>query len=109
MQDKHTPGPWEATGNFVRSPMHQPEGLPRGVQIVECRDGYFLPHTEEARANARLIAAAPELLAALQNLEQQGWFSHIVFECKEGSSDSSLYSAVTEARAAIAKATGSAP
>lgn len=61
MQDKHTPGPWEATGNLVRSPMHQPEGLPRGVQIVECRDGYFLPHTEEAKANARLIAAAPSM------------------------------------------------
>ena len=63
---KHTPGPWEATGNLVRSPMHQPEGLPRGVQIVECRDGYFLPHTAEAKANARLIAAAPELLEALK-------------------------------------------
>ena len=63
---KHTPGPWGAIGNLVRSPMHQPEGLPRGVQIVECRDGYFLPHTEEAKANARLIAAAPELLSDLR-------------------------------------------
>lgn len=66
MTTSHTPGPWEAVGNLVRSPMHQPEGLPRGVQIVECMDGYSQPFTEEAKANARLISAAPELLAALQ-------------------------------------------
>lgn len=53
-----TPGPWEASGNLVRSPMHQPEGLPRGVQIAECMDGYFQPFTEEAKANAALIAEA---------------------------------------------------
>ena len=72
MQDKHTPGPWEATGNYVRSPMHQPEGLPRGVQIVECRDGYFLPHTEEAKANARLIAAAPSMYDYLRRKAADG-------------------------------------
>lgn len=65
MTTKHTPGPWEAIGNLVRAPMVQPEGLPRGIQIADCRDGYFLSHTEEAKANARLIAAAPELLEAL--------------------------------------------
>lgn len=62
----HTPGPWEAIGNEVRSSMHQPEGLPRGVRIVECMDGYFQPFTDEAKANARLIAAAPDLLEALK-------------------------------------------
>lgn len=70
MQDKHTPGPWEAMGTLVRSPMHQPEGLPRGVQIAECWDGYFLPHTPEARANARLIAAAPEQHELLQTFTE---------------------------------------
>lgn len=94
MQDKHTPGPWEATGNFVRSPMHQPEGLPRGVQIVECRDGYFLPHTEEAKANARLIAAAPELLEALNACIDYGAMTGDEW-------------VTSKARAAIAKATGS--
>lgn len=72
----HTPGPWEAVGNLVRSPMHQPEGLPRGVQIVECKDGYYQPFTDEAKANARLIAAAPDLLEAvklfLEYAEQEG-------------------------------------
>jgi len=91
---KHTPGPWEATGNLVRSPMHQPEGLPRGVQIVECRDGYFLPHTAEAKANARLIAAAPELLEALKR-------------CRFDSLNMSLAD-LEFCRAAYAKATGAA-
>lgn len=66
MNASHTPGPWEAIGNLVRSPMYQPEGLPKGIQVAECRDGYFRPHTEEAKANARLIAAAPELLQILR-------------------------------------------
>lgn len=55
--------------------MHQPEGLPRGVQIAECRDGYFLPHTDEAKANARLIAAAPDLYASAKAIAEilRGW------------------------------------
>ena len=97
---KHTPGPWEASGNLVRSPMHQPEGLPRGVQIVECRDGYFLPHTEEAKANARLIAAAPELLEALERLAD-------AYE-RLKPPGYPLSDREKQARAAIAKATGGA-
>ncbi len=71
-----TPGPWEAVGNLVRSPMHQPDGLPRGVQIVECMDGYSQPFTEEAKANAHLIAEAGTVhhetgLTPLQLVEQR--------------------------------------
>jgi hypothetical protein len=106
MQDKYTPGPWEAMGSLVRSPMHQPEGLPRGVQIVECRDGYFLPHTEEAKANARLIAAAPELAVALRRLLSEYIFTRTM----DGTSaeDCETMECVSVARAALAKATGSA-
>ncbi|MDH0851826.1 hypothetical protein N5D66_28090 [Delftia tsuruhatensis] len=100
MQDKHTPGPWEAMGTWVRSPMHQPEGLPRGVQIAECRDGYFLPHTPEAKANARLIAAAPELLEALA--ETLAFCEANTF----GGDDTAAL--IAKARAAVTKATGSA-
>lgn len=65
---KHTQGPLEAIGNLVRSPMTQQDERPRGVLIAECRDGYYLEHTDEAKANARLFAAAPELLEAAQEM-----------------------------------------
>mgnify|MGYP007112880801 CR=1 FL=1 len=55
----HTPGPWTIlpnTPHFVRA-MHPAEGM-QPVATVYHFDG-------ELAANARLIAAAPELLAAL--------------------------------------------
>ena len=94
MNAKHTPGPWEAVGNLVRSPMVQPQGLSKGVQIAECRDAYFLSHTEESKANARLIAAAPELLEVAQMILAEDLLDFAPDEC-----DSKI-------RAAIAKATG---
>lgn len=82
----HTPGPWR---------VHAVAGL-----IQEANGHSIAAYTgtsqDEADANARLIAAAPELLAALEHLlalnsgcapeeEERGW---------------------DQARAAIAKATG---
>ena len=94
MNAKHTPGPWEAVGNLVRSPMVQPQGLSKGVQIAECRDAYFLSHTEESKANARLIAAAPELLEVAQLILAEDLLDFLPEEY------------ASKIRAAIAKATG---
>ena len=61
---KHTPGPWEvhtAAVNFATTPR---ESEIRGGNHVVVRLGVM--HHETAQANARLIAAAPDLLAALQ-------------------------------------------
>lgn len=59
---KFTPGPWLA---------QPPEGgrwYPWDV-VAECEIGGFICQTSgNCEANARLIAAAPELLAALKNL-----------------------------------------
>lgn len=57
---------------------------------------------EEAVANAHLIAAAPELLAALQDLIED--ITHEDHRPK----DWSVQAVVRQARAAIAKATGAA-
>jgi len=51
---KHTPGPWEVHDGFIFS-QHLP-GVRDSQVIGDARTG----------ADARLIAAAPELLAALQ-------------------------------------------
>ena len=56
METKHTPGPW-AVADMVR-----PSVLIGGVCVR-------LPINDEANANARLIAAAPELLEAAIELK----------------------------------------
>lgn len=67
---KHTPGPWAATRWQLFEPLC-------GVQIaVSANDRRAIALTglegdkdeAESRANARLIAAAPELLAALKQI-----------------------------------------
>lgn len=62
----HTPGPWVADENVVYT--DAPIGQ-RGF-IADIYDGTRLPDTDEkiAGANARLIAAAPELLKLLQEV-----------------------------------------
>ena len=62
----HTPGPWKAEGFGVWS--CTPEGN-RRVCVAEYDKGdgpYKIKGEKEAVSNARLIAAAPDMLAALQ-------------------------------------------
>ena len=62
MENQHTPGPWMATdATWVRM-----DGRV-GVRVIGI--GRFPDvSTDEMQANALLIAAAPDLLAALENL-----------------------------------------
>ena len=79
---KHTPGPWHTAGE-------------QGVQIRGAKDQIAKVWTmrgNEWKANARLIAAAPDLLEALQDMVSD----------HASLSDATL----AFARAAIAKATG---
>lgn len=66
---KHTPGPWEdagraGLGRMVRAGTKED---PRWICVV-----YGEGVTPESQANARLIAAAPELLEAMKNLVNGG-------------------------------------
>lgn len=56
---KHTPGPWFAKGRYIGTKNHM-------SLVGECRDvNGDWTNEAPASANARLIAAAPELLAEL--------------------------------------------
>ena len=72
---------------------------PQGEQIADLRAD-LLPR-EERTANLRLIAAAPELLAALEEIA--GWDPEAHPNEPGGMS---IMDAIDTARAAIAKATG---
>ena len=65
-ENKHTPGPWGTDEIAVRS-----EG-PNGRQIALCeisvRGRPYDETYDEALANARLIASAPDLLAEVERL-----------------------------------------
>ena len=95
----HTPGPWELKaesehlgGRVRKLQVLASHGL-AGNRELFCRFG----PDDTDKANARLIAAAPELLAALEDLVQ----------CSPDDIDSwGFNDALAKARAAIAKAKG---
>ena len=63
-ESKHTPGPWFVFGNghCVGGPKGFIDGDPREQTAGVAMCGMRLRTDDEAEANARLIAAAPDLL-----------------------------------------------
>lgn len=95
---KHTPGPWWVEESGIRD---------RGGYICHTRPAQrypdqeerFIKETVERAANKTLIAAAPELLEALQG----------ILSCVSVRIDDPRIEKFDAARAAIAKATGGQP
>lgn len=82
-ETKHTPGPWEQNGEYIqaRGPEygHYPYRRdPLTIATVwEMADGrHNAELTGKDMANARLIAAAPDLLAALKDLLHDADIDH---------------------------------
>lgn len=99
-QTKHTKGPWEAglnpSGGYSNSFVVRPAGeFPHGLWIADCGSAL----DEERIANARLIAAAPELLDALKALRLQALQSSVNSPANEWGME-----ALAMANAAISKA-----
>lgn len=94
---KHTPGPWAMpdSGKGRISKVGANGGWDGLIATADCGD--YARSKSEGLANARLIAAAPELLEACQAL--------IAYCDKNPPMGDSLWS-VQQMRAAIAKATG---
>ena len=91
-----TPGPWSVGGRHGFVEVFGPRNL-TGSPIIATME------SQPREANARLIAAAPEMLAALQNAQLQIEYLHDKFQ-ETGSGNATLYFI----QAAIAKATGAA-
>ena len=103
-ETKHTPGPWEVSWDKYgkESEIHGKSELNDGPICIIPHDDVTESGAEEQLANARLIAAAPELLEALKALiENVG--SCICYDQSEGEC---LAKAWKMAAVAIAKAEG---
>ena len=112
MSAAHTPGPWAVHPAYpwiIKQDLKVPfADIEDGLTVCNTTglDGSgFFPSSEEGRANARLIAAAPELLEALEEARAGLlWYQ----DRNPGQRDGSDDEAMARIDAAIAKATGSA-
>ncbi|RSE60373.1 hypothetical protein EGT81_12645 [Alcaligenes faecalis] len=100
MEHKHTPGPWgnHLVDDTVVIIPRRP--LPQKISVL----GHSEVADTEDYANARLIAAAPDLLGALIKAEK----ALVELEHMTGGGDEeiNIEPEILAARAAIAKATG---
>ena len=93
----HTPGPWSHNSS-PRFPIYATEATRRYKYVALALSQDF--PAEEAAANMRLIAAAPDLLAVLLQLVKLAQQDHMESECL--GSHCPLHSAIRAASAAIA-------
>jgi monomeric isocitrate dehydrogenase len=100
---KHTPGPWEIIGD------HQDDrDVFANNELIAT--AYDLRHVEgDARANARLIAAAPELFTSLERIcaEAESWHKETGHEDDDPIIHcDGICACIPQMRAAIRKAKG---
>ena len=96
---KHTPGPWQWTQHFDPTISIYKDGFGQIARLYDSSAG-------TGKANARLIAAAPDLLEALQGI--LGYFDSGNSVSVSQATIKARSDEVKAARAAIAKATGGA-
>lgn len=107
----HTPGPWRI-GDNGQTVFGPPTALPAPVLVAELPFPSPRVPKEQRKANAALIAAAPELLAALEACQELLSNSDVRFMICDGGSgnlgeQAAYHRADGAARAAIRKAKGS--
>jgi hypothetical protein len=96
---KHTPGPWEAVKWSCHAATTVVTGK-IGPRVVICECSGHGRHTDESLANARLIAAAPELLDALERMVDVANWDEML------QSEEQHDAMIVKAEAAIRKAKG---
>ena len=116
-EPKHTPGPWEEYRNedaefrFAKIGVSGPDGDICYCDMNDASAGEY--QTSEIEANARLIAAAPEMLAALEQCDNSNYTDfeiNVLAACETGMGEIApdLARRYQVVRAAIAKANGGA-
>jgi len=116
---KHTPGPWTIDGFNMAAVIHctKERGHPDAKHSTGDYEQIARCEGENWKANARLIAAAPELLSELVKLRRayvnlleagKDRITSLGGECDPVDMMERSDPALTSARAAIAKATGGA-
>lgn len=120
MSGKYTPGPWVAVKCGARDHGGWKPIFPEGLwDILRDSDRRFTPiatvdkaddHDEATRikaaSDARLIAAAPELLEALKRFTEEALSWHSIHHNNSTTQCDSLCECIPAAQAAIAKAVG---
>lgn len=109
MKTKHTPGPWQFAAQ-IGSMMFPPVGysiseMKTGHQITECSPYKKMP-IETQQANARLIAACPEMLKMLELAICELEWADKNCQIKPMAGVSTFKTAVAQIKTVIAKATG---
>ena len=92
---RHTPGPWKAVEAAYNPPGWLWVQNGPGALLADVHQNVNIP-LDARNANARLMAAAPELLEALQE----------IITAADGEGWNQLDAGFTKARAAVAKAMG---
>lgn len=112
----HTPGPWRKARSHERLNSHDIGIACDGVQTVfaECYAEFWAKgdvRPSECEANANLIAAAPDLLAACEAVAPiiDGMADGLRHEPSQTLADSFIVSLQATLRAAISRARGETP
>ena len=99
MNTPHTPGPWKASGRYIAAASYHLAVITSAPPEMD----------QEWKSNARLIAAAPELLHALQLvMTWNGIYDQSVASAPKAIAEFNM-EVGDKIRSAIAKATGQTP
>lgn len=106
MIGKHTPGPWKRSDKADGNWWHIGAGNQAIATAPAASKKRNEPYASMFEANANLIAAAPELLVALEQIKSFAELAMI--QANNAGADWEIGSALSSATKAIAKAKGGA-